>query len=367
MSEIKKIITEIGVSEKGAKEILSYLSSYEEKRKEWQKRKEIVVTSIDQEDEMEAARVARIATMKDRTGAEKFIDSKRKEVQEEMSEYTKKDKALLKLKQFYEAEAKEVEASLKIAEEFKANWEKEQKEILVAERTEKLSAVYDNPGDYPLDSMTDKSFEDLLESLTAMKEKREREELLQTERYEKVKAVLTFFDDSVLDTLGKLTEEDFNKKLSVATKAKKDGEAAKVKAQKEKEENFIKRIDELKLYHSKFSSMVGMHTTEEAYQNILEKAKAYVEPAPKVSEPAPSQDWGNTPITTPAVKVVSKPNKETPVKVDTKEVLKEWVNAFRFPAIDTDGVSKEGLAVGRDIQSKFVSFKKWAQKEIDKL
>lgn len=366
MSEIKKIITEIGVSEKGAKEILSYLSSYEEKRKEWQERKKITVTSIDQVDEMEAARVARVATMKDRTGAEKFIDSKRKEVQEEMSEYTKKDKALLKLKQFYEAEAKEVEASLKIAEDFKANWEKEQRELLLAQRTEKLSAVCDSPENYPLDVMTEKAFNDLFEALQAGKEKREKEEKLQEERYLLVKPVLSFFDNSCVDSLGKLSEEDFLTKIKAANKAQLEDTKAKEKAQKEKEQTFIQRLDSLQPFNAKFRIMIGIDSSEEAYQSVLKKAQEYVEPAPKVVEPVVQQ----APVFSspaPAAKAVSKPAKVGAVKVDSKGLLRSWVNAFTVPSVDTNGMSETALAIGKDIQKKFTSFKKWAAEELDKL
>lgn len=373
MSEIKKIAEGFGIEPAKIKVMVEAISTLESKALEWSSLADIEVTSIDEVEKFKTAADNRKSIKGTRIELVKFIKSMRETVQEQMSEYTKEDKAWLKISQHFESVAEEFEKKLAKVEKFKEEHEAKIKKELYDSRFEKLSIVCDSPADYPLDIMSEKAFEDLVESLTALKEKREKEETLQTERYEKVVNFIQHFDSSVLDTLGKLTQEDFDAKLVSAQKAKEEDDTAKAKDQKEKEETFIKRIEELKPFHTKFSSMVGMDTLEEVYQSVLEKAKAYIEPIiepakniPSMS-PTPLQGSGASPITTaPAVKVVERTSTAVGPK-NNKALLEIWVSNFVVPEIGTKNLSEECLTLGKEIQAKFVGFKKWANLEISKL
>lgn len=361
MKEVKKIAEELGLKAPKVKTMVEAISTLTEKISEWETLSDIVVTSIEQEEEMKQAKANRLSIKNTRLQAKDFISAKRKEVQEEMSEYTKEDKAWLKIWQFFEASADVCEKKLAVAEKFKEVYEAEQKELLRVKRRGTLSLVHDSPDDYPIEVMTDKAFEDLVESLTALKEKREREDKLCAERLEAIDDIIGYFNPALIGTIGKLSEEEFQEAFNVATvlKAKEEKEAAD--AQKLKETTFIKRTQELSAFHSKFSSMIGMNTSEEAYQSVLTKAKAYVEPAP-IIKPA-VKEVPTAPVS--MAKVVAKPSVTTVSEKGDRQKLEIFLGSFTYSPIVPS--TTEGEKVYKELAVKFKGYLKWAGAEIAKL
>lgn len=271
-SELLLCFTEQGIPEKEAKDLLKAASEITEKITSWDKLADIEVTSVEQIQEMKTADENRLSVKRDRLVVEHFTKSKREAVQGKMSSFKKEDTAWLRLNQYVEKKAKDLEDKLKIQAEFKERFEKEQRENLKTEQFEKLSAVCEHAASFPL-PMEETAFGKLLEDMTLAKQEKERlaaiaeQQRLADEEAERVrlekeqKQIATqkirlselmpfnaFVGTLDMTALWELDDKVYQKVLKDAEKACKDKKLADEKAVKKQtayQEKVDKRIGEL--------------------------------------------------------------------------------------------------------------------------
>lgn len=341
-NEVLVIGKDTGLSNSKTQELLNILTPLIEIEAKWSKSLDLVVTDENDLITMQSAKGARLVIKNQRIEAEKFLDSKRKEVQDLMSEFVAEDKALLKIKQLISIKAKEYEAHLDKQEKFAENLKNEREEKLFKERYEKMILIHSNPEIFNLKSMTETAFVQLYEGLKKQIEEDERiaKEVFEREREESSKKeMITALinsrmkelykykipNDSLDYDLGNISEKDFN---SILDKQKvKYSEYLKIEEEKKKE--LERREQEIK-----------------AKNDELEKAKKLI-----------------------AEQELSKEKErianEALLKAPLKERLKVFVNSFDYKEIVVD--DEKSKVIYNDIISKFNGFKSWAISQIEKM
>ncbi len=238
-NSILKIFTEQGNEVAKATELAVSAKTVTDQLQSWKKSSKIVVTDVSQINEMTQARTARLAIKNDRVGALKFIAAKRAEVKERMNADLKEDKGWLKLAQYIESEAKDIETTLEVAEKFKETFERKQREELAAKRLEEMEKVCEDAHNYPLGDMSEESYQSLLEGLTIAKQAKDRREAeeaaaeqarlakikkLQGERSLQLDKYKNFGTYTDITKLGELSAEDWEKVFEDKKKGYDDNE-----------------------------------------------------------------------------------------------------------------------------------------------
>ncbi len=375
MSEIVKIISEIGVSDKNQKEILEAVKEIEKRIPEWHKLANIKVTSIEQVNEMQSSREGRLGLVKERTGAKNFVDAKRKVIQEQKSEYDKADKAWLKIFQYIEKKSKDIEAVLQANEDFLKNYEAEQKQKLYDERFEKLVVVYPNAAVLDLGGMAEETFNDFLEGQTFLhkkriadeaaaekeaEEKRVREEnqaKTQKTRLVELTPYLHLIEDKEVDisTLWQIEDEVYAKivadKKALLEKEQFDAQV--------KQDILLTRITELSAYSENPKTLLSLETSEEDYQKVLEEQKkAHEEKAKNLVHIGP-------PSAAVAIGVQVGDAKVQNLDAGTfddvhKYNLNVFLKSFNYDQIDTpEMIFGKDYPKYKEIIEKFNGFIKW--------
>lgn len=357
-SEILEVCKTNKLSKEKTTEIVSMMATLVEKSSEWESKSKVNVTDEEDVDNMTLARTNRLTIKKERGEAEKYIKSKRTEVQAKMAEYTAEDKALLKISQLVEAKAKSIEADLEQKEKFAEIKKAERLKRLVEERRERLLEVVEDPDIYPLDTMSDIAFETTLESLIAFKEKKEKEEKeleeqriaaeaaakeaeekrtnLLKERYDKLLLYEGYGPSIRISDIADLEENVFEGLLQKKKDAKKSWE----EDQKNKEQERLAQARALAEIKEK-AIKAQKELDEKNKKEAIEKAE---------KEKAES---------------AAKAEAERLEKAPDKEKLILFVDSFTStPQILN---STEANRVYNDILVKFSGFTKWAKTEIDKL
>jgi len=136
----------------------------------WEKDLTLSATGLEDTTTIQLAGIKRKKTKSERISSEAFLKQKREGVQQEMSVFTQKDKALLKISQFVVERAKVVEAHLGEIENLPVIAEKKRLDEQEQQRKEKLSEVVVDTSIYNVREMSDSAFENVLGALILQKE-----------------------------------------------------------------------------------------------------------------------------------------------------------------------------------------------------
>lgn len=336
--EVEKIGSEIKISSEKSKEILNTISHILVAEKTWEDLSRVTVDDEEDEASMVLAKANRLSIKNQRLEAEKFIDSKRKEVQEQMAEFTAEDKTWLKIKQLVIERAKGYESTLEEQEKFAENIRKAREAKLKTERTEMLQPYCEDPSIYPLEVMAESAFKQLLSALKLQheeniraeeeayaqmerdREEKERKESLQKERSAKMLPLLV---------PGKTVTEDWSE-LS--------------------EKEFIKKLDEAKSIFKAYQKEVeeGRIAREKLRQKELAEAEAEKKKEKELAE--------------------AEATKKALAKAPAKEKLMAFLDTFDYDTEPLDSLKDKGaIAMATEIKTKFSGFKKWAKTLIESL
>jgi fused signal recognition particle receptor len=367
--ELEKITSEIGVDKQNAKVMLESLEALTERVSKWEDLAKVKIESEEDEGGMALSKENRLAIKRDRLEIEKFSDAQRKVIQEKKAPLDAQDKAWLKIKQYFEKQAKEYEAVLEEQEKFAENLAKERASKKLAERKEKLSTVCDDVEIYPLDTMTDDAFDKIFQSMKALKEKEEaeakrlEEERIANEKAEKEKA------EAEAEKLAKRNALQ-RERYSLIEPYAQHGPTVDMMGLAELEEDYFIQVLEKK----KESYKVWKVEQEQKEQERLAQARALAEAAEKtrkaqeeLNKIKEQEEKARKEKEAQELKerVEAERREKELAKAPDKEKLKLLLNSFTYEPQKVKG--KESQIIYDDILTKFEGFIKWAKKEIEKL
>lgn len=417
----KDVLTELALPENTVQHIAEIVSAIEEKAKTWQ---ELANISVDSHKDLEGIKLAkrnRLQVKNERIEAEKFLKAKREEVQEKMRVFTNEDKAYLKLIQFYEKVAKGFEEQLNEKETILEKYEAQQKAILREKRLAALSEVTDDAHMYPVETMSEESFNNMLSGFKLAKEKAEELERLRLEEEERIllkqkeerelaqqkqeifnqrRLALAQYVSVEYNGKGTLsletTEEEFEAMKQAADTAviekEKELEALRVKQQEEEKRQAEERARQevIKARHSAFFNL-GMRSdgenfsfngevdsvsieflascSQEEFATLLAKVTKQVNAAKaKQEEERLAAAKAQREAEEAAAKQKAEQEKVAQaLKYGDKEALLFWISTFSLPEVP-QGINNEALKMkSAEIIAKFEGFTKWAKKEINAL
>ena len=389
-SEEAAIIRSVGLADDSAIDVLETISKLREQSKIWEELSNVDVKDHTDVLAMKNAEKNRKIIKSERNDAEKFIKSVRAGVQEQYSVLSLKDKAYLKLFQHFEAKAKAFEDDLLQKEQTKINWERQEFERITEERQNALSLVCDDYMDYPVGSMSEESFNNMLASFKVAKEKKdaeekeriEREEKEQKEREEqeaKQKALddllqkrnnyLSVYARYEYEGKGTLTadssEKDFKKVLAAAKEAEENWK----KAEAERVELLRLEGIKTKLFNMGFS-FNGTHfnysTINIAWENIKKAEAELVEPALVRYQAKIKKIKDQEAAEAAKLKAAADlPQHSISKEASSEEALTLWLNTVELPVFEARN-EKEKFAK-ETIMANFKLFKKASEEVIEKI
>lgn len=417
----KDVLTELALPENTVQHIAEIVSAIEEKAKSWQELANITVDSHKDLEGIKLAKRNRLQVKNERIEAEKFLKAKREEVQEKMRVFTNEDKAYLKLIQFYEKVAKGFEEQLSEKETILEKYEAQQKAILREKRLAALSEVTDDAHMYPVETMSEESFNNMFQGFKLAKEKAEEVERLRLEEEERIllkqkeerelaqqkqeifnqrRLALAQYVSVEYNGKGTLsletTEEEFKAMKQAAdiavTEKEKELEALRLKQQEEEKRQAEERARQevIKARHSAFFNL-GMRSDGENFSfngevdsvsieflascskvevvALLAKITGQVKAAKaKQEEERLAAAKAQREAEEAAAKQKAEQEKAIQaLKSGDKEALLFWVSTFSLPEVP-QGINNEALKMkSAEIIAKFEGFTKWAKKEINAL
>lgn len=186
-NDLIQLIDQSGLAKEKTVQLGEQMSKFFNLASEWDdKIEQIVVTDPTQTREMKIARETRLMLRQYRLDAQKLIKNNRDVLKEQMSDQILLDKLYLNAGKMITATFENLETKLEQKEKFAERWENEQKQILRGERLSKLEPFTDNPTIYPVETMSEKQFNELLNGLKAQKEQKEYEAEQQRLRNEQI-------------------------------------------------------------------------------------------------------------------------------------------------------------------------------------
>lgn len=186
-NELIQLINQSGLQKEKTIQLGEQLSKFFNLAGEWdEKIEQIVVNDPNQTREMKVARETRLMLRQYRLDAQKLIKNNRDVLKEQMSDQILLDKLYLNAGKMISATFENLETKLEQKEKFAERWEAEQKQILRGERLSKLEQLTDNPTIYPVETMSEQQFNELLNGLKAQKEQKEYEAEQQRLRNEEI-------------------------------------------------------------------------------------------------------------------------------------------------------------------------------------
>lgn len=200
---------------------------------------DIVVTDESQVELMKEAKQKRLTLKRIRNG----VETKRKELKEDS---LKQGRVIDSVARYVKDNIEPVEKYLELQEKFVEIKKAEEAAKLKAERIEKLSSLTDDLSIYNFDTMTEESFNTLVEKLEDDERKRQAEIAEQKRLAEEAEKAKRIEDARIREENEKLKEEAKAReaeeaKRAAAQKAKDDAEAAKVAAVKAAEDKIRQR------------------------------------------------------------------------------------------------------------------------------
>jgi len=246
-------LKEAGVPQEKHAYFLGMLEAYTNKVEEWNVLESIQVADHTDEKAMKIADEHRLKIKRERLEAEKFIKSKREEVQSKMQEFTTEDKALLKIGQHFERVAKSKEESLEFKAKTKERWLAEERQKTLNARKSAIEALGFDPDSFPLSSMDEQGFQTIFDGLKAKKAADEKAA-----------------EDARLAEEVRLREQFEEEERQRIIREEQE------KIQAEKDKIFQSRREEMSQYFAlqyDGKGTITKETSEEDYQKVLANAK----------------------------------------------------------------------------------------------
>ena len=315
-NELIRLIDQSGLAKEKTVQIGEQMSKFFNLACEWNdKIEQIIVTDPTQTREMKVARETRLMLRQYRLDAQKLIKQNRDILKEQMSDQILLDKLYLNAGKMITATFENLETKLEQKEKFAERWEMEQKQILRGERLSKLEPFTDTPTIYPVETMSEQQFNDLLNGLKTQHEHNQNE----IKRIEEIN-----FQNEMLRRQNLLLNAGFQWTGSVF------------------------KFETLEITPEKLTG----YTTDEFNKEFTETQQLINEilrskqptPAP---EPTPAQE----PVKTTIDRVQPNKQKETYIKL---------INELTFQPF----VGNMNLEI--ELMDKFEGFKKWALNQIEK-
>lgn len=271
------VLSNAGVSEKIQGTIIPVVSTYLTELERWKSLAQVEVKDHTDKKGMKLADENRREIKRKRNEAKSFLTSKRDEVKIKMETFKQEDTAYLRIIQYFEEKGKELEDNLEFQAKTAERYEVQRLDDLERSRTEVIKSLGNNPEIYPLRSMPEEGFEELVSGIIAKKD---------LERIQKEKETAFQNRKQILDTYTKYgvdisslsvdsSEEDFSTLYEKAKEAKKEVEEQE-KIAVQKQETFQKRKEEMTPYFSlqyEGKGTITKDSTEEEYQLVLSAAK----------------------------------------------------------------------------------------------
>lgn len=236
----------------------------------------IVVADHEDTQNMEVARELRLEIKNERVSAEKFLDTKRKDVQELMSEYKNEDTLLLKIKQTFSEKSKEIETSLLDKEKTAERYLEKLKQEETERRLEILRKYVNNPEDYKPADMTEEVFNMTIETLERKEKERIEEAKREAEEAEKQRLIEIKHDErkaqcNEYSYLARVYPDKFKEQIDLKNIS---------------DEEFDKIYNELKQLHKEHQSKVEeqMLEMERQKKQQAEEARRQEEERKKLQE-----------------------------------------------------------------------------------
>lgn len=185
------ILKKEGVEGENSKLILGVATKIIAKEEQWRALSEIEVEDRLDKKTVKLANKNRIAIKNERISAVEYLKVMGREpAQKQMEDLKKVDTAFLRLIQYLEKSAKVHEDKLLEIEKYPEEYERQQREELIAKRLQEMAPLCTNADIYPVGDLSEEAYQTLLSGLKAEKEKREKEEAaaLEAEKLAKEKA-----------------------------------------------------------------------------------------------------------------------------------------------------------------------------------
>jgi hypothetical protein len=186
-----EILKKEGVDGESSQLILGVATKIIAKEDQWKALSEIEVKDKLDKKTVKLANKNRIAIKNERISAVEYLKVMGREpAQKKMENLKKVDTAFLRLIQHLEKSAKAYEDKLLEIEKYPEEYERQQREELIAKRMAEMSPLCNNAEIYPVGDLSEEAYQTLLSGLKSEKEKREKEEAeaIEVERLAKEKA-----------------------------------------------------------------------------------------------------------------------------------------------------------------------------------
>lgn len=247
-----------------------------------------------------------------------------------------------------EAEAKRIEA--------------EKRAELEAERKKALAPYREFIADFDIiefADLPDGTYDQLLHDAKFAHDERVRKNQLAQDRTLSLRPFGNFVPWGEID-LAEMPEKEFKELLKRVTKAdadyreqlaKQEAENKRLQAEADKKEKArLAELEKERKAREKLEAELKAKREAEAKAEAERKAKAQAEAKAKADAEAKA-----------------KAEAEALAKAGDKAVLKNWVEALQLDLIAEEKLGEHGYDTACDIYNKFLSFKKWAYAEIDKV
>jgi hypothetical protein len=193
-NDLIRLIDQSGLEKGKTVQLGEQMSKFFNLASEWDdKIEQIVVTDPTQTREMKVARETRLMLRQYRLDAQKLIKQNRDILKEQMSDQILLDKLYLNAGKMITATFENLETKLEQKEKFAERWENEQRAILRSERLSKLQPFTNDASIYPVETMTEIQFNELLNGIKSQFEHQERE----NERIAKERAEMEFQNELI--------------------------------------------------------------------------------------------------------------------------------------------------------------------------
>ena len=342
-----ELVQQSGLQEVKQNEIAESLNRFFNEASKWNETiATIVITDPSEVGKMKMAREGRLTLKNYRLEAEKIVKSKRDDVKIKMADFTLEDKLWLRAGQMMEATFKNLESKLEEKEKFAERWETEQKAKLKAERLEKLSSVCDTPNIYPLDSMSEDSFNDLFNGLDLAKKQKIEAEIAKQKKIEEER----------LSEQKRLEEQRLeNERLKKEAEQKE----AELQAEREKariESERLAKIQEEAIKQEREKAKLEAERIAKIQEEERKKQEAIIQSERLAKQKAEAelrikQEEENAKL------IKQQELEKAPIKIK----LSNWIDSIE---IGTSPIDNE---ITKDIINKFNGFKDWAKKQVNNI
>lgn len=313
----------------------------------------VTVSNENDKINMKLANTIRLGVRQVRLESEKTFDAKRAEVQALMVSYKTEDQLWLKAKQTMQILTKEIEENARWKEETRERFEKEQQELKIQQRINKIQKFAPEMMRSEFEFMSDVSFDLFFAGIEkAFNDRIEVEKQAEIERIAKEKAEAEAREAQRIEN-ERLKAEAAEREKQIAieraeqmrilkaeqAKAEAERKAAEEKAKKEREAAEVKLAEERKIARLAAEKAAAERAKLEA------ELKAKAEAERKIKEAKEAEEKARIKAENDAKKAPRQ-----------KRIIK-WIDGFSIEA--PDGMQDDAVII--EILKKFASFKEWAK------